>query len=467
MKATFPKILTGIILGVFLNQFSQAAEQPFQKKALAILKKSIAYKTSIGFGLVPKLAQYYKREFIEAGFSEKDIHIIAVGKTAALIVRFRGDGSSGKKPILLSTHMDVVTADPKDWERDPFQLIKSQGFYFGRGVSDDKFGVAMISATLMRLKHEGYIPNRDLILVVSGDEETSMKSIQKVTTQYKSLIDAEFAIIADGGGGVLNEEGKAVTFMVNVAEKTYATFEVTATNPGGHSSLPRKDNAILDLNNALLKIFDYHFPVQNNELTRSYFRKTAPLIPGELGDAMRKIVVNPADKKAIQILRSHPEFGGVLNTTCVPTMLKGGHAENALPQSATATINCRIFPGSGIKNTLNTLKKIVANEHLQWKTLDEPVPSKISPIRADIMNAIKKGVALSYPNIPIIPSMALGGSDGIYIRAAGIPSYVFSGIFMKASDEFAHGKNERVPVATIPVALKLWYSVLKTLTTQK
>ncbi|SVE36262.1 uncharacterized protein METZ01_LOCUS489116, partial [marine metagenome] len=238
------------------------------------------------------------------GFDSQDIHLLPMGRTAALVVRYPGDGSSGRKPILLSAHMDVVDALPEDWQRDPFTLIEENGYYFGRGASDNKFGMSVLVATLMRLKAEGFLPSRDLVLALSGDEESYMETTRQLATDYRHLTDAEFALIADGGGGHLDEvTGEAIAFSVDVAEKTYATFEMTARNAGGHSSLPRTDNAIKDLTLALTKIFNFEFPVEDSELTRSYFRQTALLLGGQLGQAMTRFSDNPADKEAVALLR--------------------------------------------------------------------------------------------------------------------------------------------------------------------
>lgn len=447
-------------LCTFSSQVSADDQQAWEAKALEMLKTSVAMRTAEGFGLVPELARYLKVEFEQAGFAPEDVTLLPFGETAALVVRYKGDGSSGKKPILLSAHMDVVDALPEDWERDPFTLIEENGYYFGRGVSDNKFGVAVLSNTLMRLKAERFMPGRDIILALSGDEESSMFTTSQLATTYRDLIDAEFALVADGGGGQLDENGQAIAFSVDSAEKTYASFEMTSHNPGGHSSLPRPDNAIADLSRAILKISEFRFPVETSPLTESYFRQTADLVGGETGAAMKQFANNPDDAQAVAILRSEPQYAGSTGTTCVTTMLKGGHAENALPQSATATVNCRIFPGVGVENTLNTLKQVVANDSITWTTLDEPIESPASPLRDDVFDAITHAVQASYPGLPVIPHMASGASDAMHFRAVGIPSYTFSGIFMKASDEFAHGLNERVPTATLPVAMSMWYSIL-------
>lgn len=462
MKKVNRMLATALLSGLctFTGQVSADDQQVWEAKALEMLKTSVAMRTAEGFGLVPELARYLKAEFEQAGFAPEDATLLPFGETAALVVRYKGDGSSGKKPILLSAHMDVVDALPEDWERDPFTLIEENGYYFGRGVSDNKFGVAVLSNTLMRLKAEGFMPGRDIILALSGDEESSMFTTSQLATTYRDLIDAEFALVADGGGGQLDENGQAIAFSVDSAEKTYASFEMTSHNPGGHSSLPRPDNAIVDLSRAILKISEFRFPVETSPLTESYFRQTADLVGDETGAAMKQFANNPEDAQAVAILRSEPQYAGSTGTTCVTTMLKGGHAENALPQSATATVNCRIFPGAGVENTLDTLKQVVADDSITWATLDEPIESPASPLRDDVFDAITHAVQASYPGLPIIPHMASGASDAMHFRAVGIPSYTFSGIFMKASDEFAHGLNERVPTATLPVAMSMWYSIL-------
>lgn len=439
------------------------AAVPFQDTAYAILRDSIAMRTVAGYGKVPELARYLQQRFLNGGFNAQDVQLIPYGETMAMLVRYRGDGRSGKKPVLLSAHLDVVDALPEDWERDPYTLVAEDGFLFGRGVADNKFAVAVLSATFLRLRDEGFVPSRDLVLAFSGDEETLMETTQLLTHSYRDQIDADFALVADGGGGKLDETGKPVSFTVDSAEKTYASYTMTARNPGGHSSLPRKDNAINDLAQAITRISAYEFPVLHNELTRSYFAKSAPLVGGDIGAAMAAFAADPTDAGAVAVLRAQPGYVGSTGTTCVTTLLQGGHAENALPQSATATINCRIFPGVSVDATLDTLKSVAANDALEWAVLDKPVASDASPLRPDVFAAIARAVHAQYPGLPIVPHMASGASDSLHFRAAGIPSYTLSGIFLKASDEFAHGLNERVTAASLPGAMQMWYQLLKDL----
>jgi len=437
-------------------------DTPHNKKAFEIYKTAVEMRTAQGHKLMPKLAEYLASEFEKGGFAKEDIHVLKVGETAALVVRYHGDGSSGKKPISISAHMDVVDALPKDWERDPFTLIEEDGFYFGRGTTDDKAGLTAVSANFIRLKAEGWVPNRDLIIAFSGDEESDMISTRALVNEYRDLIDSEFVLNADAGGGTIAEDGSApASYSLQAAEKTYVDFELTVTNPGGHSSRPRDDNAIYELAAALKNIQAYKFPVMASELTRAYFKGTGPKTPGDLGKAMSKFAEDPTDTWAIGVLRADPSTVGTTGTTCIATMLRGGHAPNALPQSATANVNCRIFPGVGVEATMATLKKIIANDAVKFKTITDPTETDASPLRDDVLAAVRKAVDTRYPGLELIPSMSSGGTDGMHFRAAGIPSYGVNGIFMKSSDSFAHGLNERLPVDSFYSNVEHWYVLLK------
>ncbi|MBL4638952.1 MAG: M20/M25/M40 family metallo-hydrolase, partial [Kordiimonadaceae bacterium] len=375
---------------------------------------------------------------------------------------YRGDGSSGKKPISISAHMDVVDALRKDWEEDPFKLIEKDGYYLGRGTLDDKAGLTAVTINFLRLKSEGWVPNRDLIIAFSGDEETGMITTKALVNEFRNLTDSEFVLNADVGGGLLPEDGSnPAAFGMQAAEKTYATYELTVRNPGGHSSRPRADNAIYELAIALGKIQDHKFPVRQNDLTRAYFKGTGAATPGDLGKAMLAFAKNPNDAMAIKTLRASSSFVGTVGTTCVATMLSAGHAENALPQSATATVNCRIFPGDGVQNTEDTLKKVVENDAVEFKLITIPVETDPSPLREDVLAALQKAVDVNYPGLKIIPSMSSGGTDGMHFRAAGIPSYGVNGIYIKGSDVFAHGLNERLPVNSLYANFEHWYVLLQ------
>jgi acetylornithine deacetylase/succinyl-diaminopimelate desuccinylase-like protein len=439
--------------------------QPYQRKALEIYRTIIGFRTAAGHGQVPTMAKYLAEEFRQGGFAPEDVHLLpltsASGEAiAGLVVRYRGDGSSGRRPILLMAHMDVVDARREDWQRDPFTLVEEGGYFFGRGSLDDKFGIASLTATFLRLKAERFVPTRDLVIMFTGDEESGMRSTRAMVTTHRALTDAEFALNDDGGGGMLDERGEPVAFFLQSAEKTYATFELTVSNPGGHSSTPRVDNAIYELAGALKRIEAHRFPVMTNDATRLYLREMAAITPGEVGKAMAALAENPADDAAAAVLWKEPEVVGITRTTCVPTMLRGGHAENALPQSATATVNCRIFPGVDVADVRAALDNVAGVPGLQIKTLGEPMPSPASPLREDVVAAVTAAVQARYPGTKIIPYMAPYGTDGLQTRSAGIPTYGVMGVFIRDSDQFAHGLNERVRVREFFGALEYWKAML-------
>jgi len=304
----------------------------YQTKALKIYRDTIAMRTAKGHDQVKIMAHYLADRFRDGGFDDNDINVIPFispngEEIASLVVRYRGDGSSGKKPILFAAHMDVVDALKKDWVKDPFTLIEENGYFFGRGTGDDKFGTTLLTATFLRLKNENFIPNRDLIIAFSGDEETEMLTIEDLVANHRALIDAEFAINADSGGGSLSTEFEPISYQLQAAEKTYADFTISITNPGGHSSRPRKVNAIYDLAQALKEIESYDFPIQSNDITVEYFKMRADAEKNELCKAMMDFSINPNDSKAAEIISSHPNQIGIIKTTCVATMLDAGHAE--------------------------------------------------------------------------------------------------------------------------------------------
>ena len=439
-----------------------------EQRTLDIYRTVIGFRTARGHGQVPAMVEYLTGRLAEAGFGHSDIMVTDYDSdgeaTQGLIVRFKGSGTGRAKPIVLLAHMDVVEALPEDWERDPFTLTEDGGFFFGRGTMDNKYGVANLTANFIRLKSEGWTPSRDLYLVFSGDEETGMVSTRAQAKWVAENIDPAFVLNSDAGGTALDDGFNPLAMRVQAAEKTYATFELTVTNPGGHSSRPRADNAIYELSEALLRISDHRFPVQATALTRSYFGALGQSVPGPLGEAMRNFASDPADEAAIQTLQNNPETVGTLGTTCIATMLRGGHAENALPQSATATVNCRIFPGVGVAATEATLRQIVANEDVKFEVLGDVTESPESPLRDDVRAAVGKSLAARYgQSIPILPYMESGGTDGMHYRNLGYDTVAISGGSSRAQDMFAHGLNERMSVDSFFAGLDHWYIVLKEL----
>ena len=445
-------------LGV-VAQSSAPGLTPNQQKARDIFQRVIAFKTSVGLGQVPALAEYLAGEFRSAGFAASDIHILPLGETASLVVRYRGDGSGGK-PILVMAHLDVVTAKREDWERDPFTLVEENGYFYGRGTLDIKAGVTALTATFLRLKAEGFVPRRDLVIVFSGDEETNQDTMADLVKNHRDLIDAEFALNTDAGGGVLDEAtGRPLIYGLQTAEKTYTSYELTVHNPGGHSSQPRLDNAIYELADALQKVQAYRFPIMWSDTTIGYFKATGEITPGALGDMMRRFAANPKDKASGDYLYADFAHVGITRTTCIPTLLRGGHADNALPQSATATINCRIFPGVDPAAVKTTLAGIVGSK-VDVAIVGTSIWSDASPLRPDVMAAVTRAVHLRNPGVPVVPKQESGATDGIFLRAAGIPTYGVGNTFIKGSDDFSHGLNERLPTKSFYDGLEYWHGLL-------
>ena len=325
----------------------------------------------------------------DGGFAAEDITITPYGETATLVARYPGTDPAAK-PIVIGGHMDVVSAFREDWERDPFTAVIEQGFVFGRGSSDNKFGISSMVTTLLWLKQEGFRPRRDIILALTGDEETSQSTTAVLAQQFKH---AEMYLNSDGGGALLDDEGRPVFYGLQAAEKTYMDFEVAFTNPGGHSSRPSSHNAIYDLARAISRVAAFRFPARNSELTMAYFRAAGPLTPGEVGAAMLRYAADPSDREAYELLASQPEHVGQLGTTCVATMAKAGHAPNALPQHAMVNINCRVFPGESIEEIQATLERVIDDPTASVKVVEKPrpVPSDASPLRDDVMKARAQG----------------------------------------------------------------------------
>jgi len=434
-----------------------------QTQAREIYRTIIGFETVTGKGQVPVMARYLAEKFRSAGFPEEDIHVLPLGETASLVVRYAGDGTGGR-PIVLMAHMDVVAANREDWTRDPFTLVEENGYFFGRGTSDIKGDVALITTTFLRLRAEGFVPTRDLIIAFSGDEETDMATTRSLVGEHRALLrEPEFALNADGGVGVLDEaSGAAAVYYVQGAEKLYATYELTVRNPGGHSSEPRLDNAIYRLADALKAVQAYRFPVMWNDWTIGSFRAAAEVTPGALGEAMKRFAADPRDEAAANVLYENPSYVGMTRTTCIPTRLAGGHADNALPQSVSATVNCRIFPGVGLEQVRATLAGLVG-ERVEVRLTDEGTPSDASPMRKDVMEAVTRAVHASYPGTPVVPQMAAYATDGSVFRGQGIPTYGVSGIFIKDSESFSHGLNERVPEKSFMKGLTHWYVLIKEL----
>jgi carboxypeptidase PM20D1 len=434
-----------------------------EAQALDLAEKAIALRSVRGPGnQTPDVAALYKSALVAGGFVDEDVTITPVDDTAYLIARWPGSDPS-LKPLVISGHMDVVEAKPADWRRDPFKPVVENGYLFGRGATDMKLDGTLAIASLIELKREGYKPRRTIIIEFSGDEETTMKTSAIIA---EKLSNADLVLNADGGGGVLDETtGAPKYFTWEGAEKTYADFQLTVTNPGGHSSEPRADNAIDRLAQALLRIQAHRFRPELNDLTRAYFIAAAAYQTRETAAAMRAFAADPTDQAAIATLTANPAMVGKIGTTCVVTMIDGGHALNALPQRAQANINCRIFPGHGREAIMAELQEAAADPAVAFKDVTEgSVATDASPMRPDFVAAVKAGIDASYPGAPIIPAQSSGASDSMWFRHHGVPSYGASPQFIKSSENFSHGLNERTPVADIPPAVAYYLAVIPALT---
>lgn len=433
-----------------------------QARALEILKTSISHRTTESAGQANMLAYagWIRDVLVKAGYSPSDIAVEPVAGTATLIARLPGRDPA-RKPLVISGHMDVVDARAEDWTRDPFTPVVENGYVFGRGAADNKFDVSMVVATLARLRAENWRPGRDVILALSGDEETLMRSTAVLAQKLRG---ADLVLNADGGGGELDASGKAISYGIQGAEKTYADFTLEVTDPGGHSSRPTPGNPIYRLARALERVEAHRFPVQSNEITLASLAASGRSLDGPTGDALRRFSANPADAEAAKILSDDPSWAPYLRTTCVATLVSGGHASNALPQRASANVNCRIFPGTPSASVLQVLKDVVADPSIKVTRNDDgSIDSPPSPLRPDVVKAVTRAVHAVHPGLAIVPAQSAGATDSMYFRAAGVPSYGVSGLFTRDDDTYAHGLNERAPLAAIPGALVHWDSLLRDL----
>ena len=443
-----------------------AAQQPsaYHQLGRAILREMIETNTTASAGNTTTIAEQLQVRFKDAGFPEADVQVVGPSpKNRNLIVRYRGSGA--KKPVMLLAHLDVVEALPSDWTYDPFKLTEKDGYLYGRGTQDVKGGATTLVTALLRLKQEGFVPDRDFILALTAGEEGGMpyNGVDWLLKNKRDLIDAEYVINVDAGGGELDKAGKHTLFDVQAAEKVFHSVRITATNPGGHSSLPRKDNAIYSLARALDRIAAYDFPAKPNDVVRAYFAKAASTAEPEIAAAMRKVASGANDPAAIARLSKIPLYNALLRTTCVATLLRGGHAENALPQTAEATVNCRMLPGDDPVGVEEALVRAINDTSIRLAPVNAAVPSPASPLRPDVFNAVQASVNATWKNVIVVPYMETGATDGLYLRNAGVPVYAFSGIFIATDDVRAHGKDERILVSSFDDALDFTYDFLKRL----
>ena len=433
-----------------------------QQFARGIYQELVEINTTTATGDTQKAAEAMGARLRAAGFSEDDVHVFSPAPHKGnLVARLHGSGA--RKPILLVAHLDVVPANREDWSVDPFKLIEQDGYFYGRGSSDDKYMAASFVTNLIRYKKEGYAPDRDIIVALETDEEIGDSNglgIQWLIKNHRDLIDAEFALNEGGGVGLKN--GKAIRNSVQTSEKVSIGYQLTVTDRGGHSSLPRKDNAIYRLAEGLVRLSKYDFPMNLNETTRIYFAKTAETESKQNADDIRAILAPQPDPAALARLSEHPGYNAQLRTTCVATMLKGGHALNALPQLAVAGVNCRVLPGEPIEGVQAQLERVLDDKQIEIKAGTAKL-SPPSPLNEEIMGSIEKLSKEFWPDAAVIPVMSTGATDGLFLRNAGIPTYGHSGLGSDVDDNRNHGKDERVLVKSFYEGQEYLYRLVKTL----
>ena len=461
---------------LFLASFSPAQLDDQSKQyARDVFKELIEINTTDSVGSVTTAAAAMAQRFRDAGFAASDIQVLGPNdRKKNLVVRLHGNGTH--KPVLLIGHLDVVEAHREDWTLDPFQFAEKDGYFYGRGTQDMKDGDAVMVTTLVRMKKEGYVPDRDIILALTADEEGGgSNGVNWLIQNHRELIDAEFVLNHDGGGVTL-EHGKAVTMEVDASEKLYADFRLTSTNPGGHSSLPVPDNAIYHLAEALTRIAHYHFPFELNNVTRASYEKVAATAAGIRAADIKAMLNTPPDMEAVRRLSRDPVDNSLTHTTCVATRLSGGHANNALPQMAQANVNCRILPGHSAEEVRQALVGAVNDPRVAVEyvgnlgQVTDHASARVSyappPLRPEVMNSLEKVTAEMWPGTPVIPAMGTGATDGVYTNAARLPTYGVSGEAIERDDVRAHGKDERVPVESFYRAVDFYYRFLKLVTTE-
>jgi acetylornithine deacetylase/succinyl-diaminopimelate desuccinylase-like protein len=443
-----------------------AAQEPTapDRAARAILEELVEIDTTDSSGSTTKAAEAMAARLRAAGLPDADVQVLGPNpRKGNLVARLRGHGPG--RPILLLAHLDVVEARKEDWSPDiaPFTFLERDGFFYGRGTSDDKGQAALWIATLIRLRQEGFVPARDLVVALTADEEGGTSNgVDWLLRNHRSAIDAEYCL-NEGGGGEM-KEGRRVANVVEAEQKVYHSVRLEVRNPGGHSSLPRKDNAIYRLATGLTRLAAWEFPVQLDEVTRGYFATLASTETGQAAADMRAVAQAVPDAAAAKRLADgSPHYNAIMRTTCVPTQLQGGHAENALPQMARAVVNCRLLPGADPRAVDATLARVLADDGIAISTVSSGVASPPSPLRADVMAAVERHTKEMWPGVVVLPTMTTGATDGLYLRNAGIPTYGVDGIFADVDDNRTHGKDERVGTREFYEGGEFLYRLVKSL----
>ncbi|WP_249781317.1 M20/M25/M40 family metallo-hydrolase [Bradyrhizobium semiaridum] len=455
-------LLSAVVASVLATPAAAQGLTEQQQFARGIYQELVEIDTTTATGDTQKAAEALGARLRAAGFPEGDVHVFSPApRKGNLVARLRGSGA--RKPILLVAHIDVVPAKREDWSYDPFKLTEEGGYFYGRGSSDDKYMAATFVTNLIRYKKEGYKPDRDIIIALETDEEildADGLGMQWLLKNHRDLIDAEFALNEGGGVGLKN--GKAIRNSVQTSEKVSTSYKLTVKDRGGHSSLPRKDNAIYRLAEGLVRLSKYDFPLNLNETTRIYFAKTAETESKQNADDIRAILAPQPDPAALARLSENPGYNAQLRTTCVATMLQGGHAINALPQLAAAGVNCRILPGEPVESVQAQIERVLADKQIEVVG-GQAVLSPPSPLNEEIMGSIEKLSKEFWPDAAIVPVMSTGATDGSYLRNAGIPTYGHSGLAADVDDNRNHGKDERVAVKSFYEGQEYLYRLVKML----
>jgi acetylornithine deacetylase/succinyl-diaminopimelate desuccinylase-like protein len=456
--------LAGALAALLASAAIAQPTTPDPKLAYDVYKELVEINTVTATGDTARAADAMAARLLQAGFDPKDVQVFKPApRKGNLVARLRGSGA--RKPIMLLAHLDVVEALPSDWTTDPFKLVEKDGHFYGRGTVDDKFMAAAFVANMIRYKREGYRPDRDLILVLETDEEVLDADGVGMTwllKNHRDLIDAEFALNEGSGVGLSN--GKGIRVGLQTSEKVFMNYALEVTNPGGHSSRPVKENAIYRLAEGLARLAKYEFPLQMNETTRVFFDRAAPLEQEKFRADMKAVAQESPDPAAATRLSQDPGFNSLLRTTCVATLLKAGHAMNALPQTARATVNCRVMPGEPLENVQAMIVKAVADDKIAVKPDWKATLSPPSPLNKELMATIEKVAADFWPGAPLIPTMLAGGTTGAHLRNAGIPTYGHAGLAFEVTEPArAHGKDERVPVKSFYVGNEYLYRLVKAL----
>lgn len=455
--------LLAALASVVMAAAGAQALTPHQQLARDILQELVEIDTVTASGDTLKAAQAMAARLRAAGFAEADVRVLsAAPRKGNLVARLRGSGA--RRPILLLAHLDVVPAKPEDWSVDPFRLLERDGYFYGRGVEDDKSMAAALVANLIRYRQEGFRPERDLIVVLETDEEigdANQVGIRWLLQHHRELIDAEFALNEGGGVGLVN--GRATIVSVQTSEKVPLNFRLEVKSAGGHSSLPTRDNAIYRLSDGLVRLSRFEFPFRLTDTTRSYFERRAALAPPALAAELRAILAPEPDAAAMARLSRSVGFNVLMRTTCVATMLEAGHAANALPQMARATVNCRVLPGESFDDVRQTLEHVLDDQRITVTPTGTPTPSPPSPLNPDLMRAVERLSAEFWPGTPVLPTMLAGATDGRFLRNAGIPTYGHSGLASDLRDVRVHGKDERIGVRSFYDGQEYLYRLVKAL----